>query len=254
MNLRQMRDHSLRKQALRRPSSLTVLVVSIVVLGFVVLMAGEWRANQLIHSVSVEGLTFVEEQEILELAAVPFDTLQRADLDLLDVKKRVQAHPFVKAASVMHKSAEELLIRIEERMPVAYVLARNNTIRFVDAGGVMLDYRFSRHALDIPLLSGFHESDEPDSLGLAFALAIVKALRESDEVLYRGVSELRLESDGSVTLVSADGAVPMYFGRDEALVEKVNKLCALWNTPQVRVSVPALTYIDLRWRDQVILH
>ncbi len=236
-----------------RPFSYTVLVIAVIAIVLIVMAAEQWRQRQIIKSINIRGLSFVEEGEILDLAAIPLDSLRVADLDLHDVKRRVERHPFVKLAAASHSGANKIDVRIDERIPSAYLITRGNELSFVDEEGTILDFRFTAQPFDLPLLTGFFRRGALDSLAIRQALKVVGHLRNGDNLLYRNISELRLEAGRTLTLITTDGGTPILCGDAGSCISKVEKFFSMWNDVKARALIPLLRYIDLRWDNQIVV-
>lgn len=88
-----------------------------------------------VDAVEVTGESTVTDDEVREVARVPLgDPLARLDLD--DVRRRVESLPVVKSADVSRQWPHEVLIRIEERTPVA-VVELAGALRGLDEEGIV---------------------------------------------------------------------------------------------------------------------
>ena len=92
-----------------------------------------------VQGVEVDGAQTLSEQEIRNVAAVPSgEPLARVDLD--GVRARLEAMAVVRAAEVTRQWPDEVLIQVEERVPIA-VVEIGGRIRGLDADGVVFrDY------------------------------------------------------------------------------------------------------------------
>jgi len=231
-------------------SPYTALLVCIAVLGFLVLLSSQWRSRQTIRSARVEGNILLDEKEVLEYAAIALDSVSMANVRLQDARDRVAQHPFVKNVAVTMQTGETVVVKIEERVPVASILMQDGTVQFVDAEGVVLPHRFTSKALDLPLLAGIATTGV-DTLLLNQALDIVRALHATDRQLYRNISEITAQ-DGAFVLRTTDGAIPILFGDAGCADQKIYKLSAYWKNQVFHGDIPDVSYIDLRWEGQVI--
>lgn len=237
-----------------KQSRYTVLLVCVAVLGFLVLLSSRWRERQMVKHVVVEGCHLIEEQEILDCAALGIDSLSMAEIKPQEVLQRVMVHPFVQHASVSVQTGETIVITIEERRPVASLLMGDASVRYIDAEAVVLPHRFTEQVLDIPLLTGFAVGTTAvDTVQLQRAVALVEQLHTVDKKLYRGISEIAVQDNGNIVLRTTDRAIPILFGQCEETEQKIAKLSAYWNTQVFHGDIPDVTYIDVRWRDQVVV-
>ncbi len=234
-----------------KQSPYTALLVCIAVLGFLVLLSSQWRSRQTIRGARVEGNVLLDEKEVLEYAAIALDSVTMAHVRLQDARDRVAKHPFVKNVAVTMQTGEMVVVKIEERVPVASILMQDGTVQYVDAEGVILPHRFTSKALDLPFLAGIATTSGVDTVLLKQALDIVRALDATDRQLYRNISEIAARG-GSFVLQTTDGAIPILFGDASEADQKIYKLSAYWKTQVFHGDIPDVSYIDLRWEGQVI--
>ena len=91
-----------------------------------------------------------------------------------------------------------------------------------------------------------------DSLRALEALGVVRAIRDFDESVYRQISEIVRAPDGSYTLVSADGAIPIRAGLAADVPARLPKLDLFMRTA-LATHRGRPRYVDLRWRGQVVV-
>lgn len=235
-----------------KQSPYTALLVCIAVLGFLVLLASQWRSRQTIRSARVEGNVLLDEKEVLEYAAIALDSVTMAHVRLQDARDRVAKHPFIKNAAVTMQTGETVVVKIEERVPVASILMQDGSVQYVDAEGVILPHRFTNRTLDLPFLAGIAAEPGVDTVLLKQALDIVRALDAADRQLYRNISEIAARN-GSFVLQTTDGAIPILFGDASNTDQKVYKLNAYWKAQVFHGDIPDVAYIDLRWDGQVVV-
>lgn len=237
-----------------RQSRYTVLLVCFAVLGFLVLLSSRWREKQMLKHVQVEGCNLVDEKEILDCAALQVDSLSMAEIKLQDVRASVMLHPFVQHVSVSIQTGGTVVITIEERKPVASVLMGDASVRYVDAEAVLLPHRFTEQVLDIPLLTGFSSGTATiDTMHLQRVVALVEQLQTADKKLYRNISEIAMQEHGFLVLRTTDRAIPILFGEFDGAEQKIEKLRAYWDAQVFHGDIPDVTYIDVRWRGQVVV-
>lgn len=123
------RDERERRQRsiFRRRAGLVVLVAAVVV-GVVWGASALWNARIFtVDSIQVSGNDRLSTADVTKLAAVPAGaTLLKTNT--ADVKRRIEANPWVADAAVSRSFPHELVVAITERTPAA----------FVDAGGSQL--------------------------------------------------------------------------------------------------------------------
>lgn len=171
-----------------------------------------------LRTVQVQGLQRATEHELLRLASVgPGANLW--SLDTAAVAQAMGAHPWVRAVEVTRSLPDTLVLRVEEREPVA--LAALGDLYVVDAQGVPFKRVSGSDRLDLPLLTGVpRDSAAQDPAGTAArfreALAVADAYRHT--FARPRLSEVHLD-EGGFQLLTADGVrvVLQRNGTDEQL-------------------------------------
>lgn len=216
-----------------------------------VAMANKWMAKESLQGVRVIGTVVMDTAEVLKQAAIP-DSIRVQRLDLKEIEERVADHPFVRKASAYYGGDGRLVLEIDERSPVA-VTVLGETPVYLDAGAVILPFRFGVAAPDVPVLSGLVVSGKLDSAKGLEAIGVAESLRLYNEMLYRQISEIHRGSAGEYTLILTDGGVPVIAGKPEEIVPRLPKLEAFLNRVLAAQGAAKATSIDLRWDGQVVV-
>ncbi len=217
--------------------------------------ANLWKDDLRVRTVVVRGNAIVTEREIRDLAAVPTDQKLYA-VDLFAIRGRVEKNAFLRSVSVNRDVPALITIDVEERVPVAAVAA--DRLLYLDEEGVLLPHTRSEKIFDIPVLTGDIRSRDmiPGRLlftpGIRAALRLLALARAFDDALYRRISEVHIDDDGEMTIYTAEGGVPVFFGQG-GMPAKLAKLDAFWHTFVDHRGAAALEYIDLRFDDQVVV-
>ena len=231
---------------------MTLLVLAL--LGVAVL-ANLWKSDLRVASTSVEGNAIVSEKDILALARIERDA-KLFEVDLFAVRKNIERNPFVRSVSVNREVPNRLGIRVEERVPIAAVVSSG--VYYLDAEGYVLPPVRSESIFDLPVLTGALQREDLTAgrqcvtTDAKDALSILRIAREVDDQLYRRISEVHVVTDRDIILYTAEFGVPVIFGRGDT-AEKMLKLDAFWKEFVLRHGASELRYIDLRYRDQVVV-
>lgn len=223
--------------------------------GAIIAGANLWKSGLVVRTVLVQGNRVVETNEILQLANID-DGMRLYDLDLLQIRNDVSSHYFLKDAVVERDPPSTIRITVTERVPVAMI--NTGEIRFLDSEGVVLPHTVSGEVFDLPYISGLAPGlktavgirlDHPD---VAEALSIINAAAAVSPELPHLLSEIRLRPGGDVVLYTAEGGVPVLFGRGGAAT-KLLLLETFWNTVVRERGPGTIRYIDVRFVDQVVV-
>jgi cell division protein FtsQ len=111
-----------------------VVVVAAVLFGIYSLYTSQVFAVEEIEVIGAERLT---EERVLEIAAIPADaTLLRFPGS--DVAQRLEEDPWIAEATVARDFPRGMRIRIEERVPAAYVDLGGESVWLIDSSGVVI--------------------------------------------------------------------------------------------------------------------
>lgn len=241
-------------RARRRPEFLTLGLLGILALG-VSVGAGLWKDTLPVRGVRITGVRIVPEAEIFRLAAVPMD-MNLYDVDLPAIRNRVRQSPYVKEVGVHRDPPDRILIQVEERVPVAVIVA--DAMLYVDADGVLMPVIRSENAFDLPIITGAADKQKCEAgrrlthPAVREALHLVMVAQRLDEALYRRISEVHIGPAGDLLMYTADAGVPVLVGRGD-ITTKLEKFTAFWTSVVTSRGAQALTAVDLRFADQVVV-
>jgi cell division protein FtsQ len=216
--------------------------------------ANGWKTNLKLKQISVEGNRIVGTNEILQLLNVHQGALLY-NVDLTALQQKVLHQYYIKDVVIERDFPNALHVTVTERIPLAMV--NDQRMLYLDEEGIVLPRGASRILYDLPIVSGL--SDERLAPGSKIvkpdvreALAMLAAFKATDSPMYHTISEIQVRNGGDMVLYAADTGVPIIYGRGN-MAEKLARLEAFWNdVVRVRGSKD-LDYVDLRYRDQVVV-
>ena len=230
------------------------MVVLILISMCLVFGANAWKSSLKIKQIKVDGNRIVGEHQILQLTQVPMNALLYK-VDLTAIQRNVMSHHYIKDAVVERNLPNSLHIQVVERIPIALV-NRTETL-YLDDEGVVLPRSISHRLFDLPVISGIAES-EPLVLGsvvtqpdVVEALHLLATMKAANRPMYHNISEVQVRNGGDIVVYSAEGGVPIIFGRDE-MPSKLVRLEVFWNDVVRARGTQLLQYVDLRYQDQIV--
>ncbi|MCX7983802.1 MAG: FtsQ-type POTRA domain-containing protein [Bacteroidetes bacterium] len=220
-----------------------------------VCMAHVWKTSLVVKQCVVEGNRLVASNEIVQLMGVQ-PGIPLFKVDLSEVQANVLNHYYVKEAIVKRNLPHTITVTVVERVPIA--ILNVGTLCYIDEEGIVLPSTISTKILDLPLISNV-QSVEKVLLGtrvtsesLTEALQLLRLMKEMNRVLFHNISEIVLENNGDLKLITAENCVPIFIGRGN-IEEKFVKLEAFWNQVlQVR-GTGTVQYIDVRFSNQIVV-
>jgi cell division protein FtsQ len=164
----------------------------------------------------------------------------------------VEALPEVRRAELVRHFPDRVVLHVEERRP--FTLVHAGRLHWVDEGGLPAGAEPRAVAVPVPVISGL----SPDELATAGrapservvnGLALIRLLLRSGGPLVSQISEIDVSRPEGPVLFTVDG-VEVRLGREEweTRLPRLQGVLA-----QVAVSGDAVSSIDLRFRDLVVL-
>jgi cell division protein FtsQ len=187
-----------------------------------------------VRTVEVLGTRYLDPADVVRELAV--DTLQSVWDPLAPLEARVALLPQVREVRVQRRLPGTLVVRLEEREPVAFVAAPTG-LRAHDAEGRALPIDPSRTRIDLPILA------EPDT-GL---LRLLDEVRVAEPAFYRRVSELRRVGPDEIVFRLFTTSVRARPTVSASRLADIHPVEADLARRRVRAAE-----LDLRFRDQVI--
>lgn len=133
-----------------------------------------------------------------------------------EIGKRLQNHPFVREVSVRKAFPDRLIVRIEERTPVAMV--NLDSLYYVDEEGLLFKRLTAYDAKDYPILTGFSRKDllARDPVTMRDLRRTIAMVRRANEGMFsRNLSEVHFDALEGYTLVRRDDGLQVKVGTME---------------------------------------
>jgi cell division protein FtsQ len=173
-------------------------------------------------------------------------------LDTRDVVARLEALPLIRRAEVIRTFPNRVTLAVEERRP--FTLVHAGKLHWIDEQGADLGPESRAVAIGAPMLSGLDAGELGSNHGApseraALGISLVRLLLRSQSPLVRQISEIDLSRAEGPVLFTVDG-VEVRLGKEdwEARLGRLQGVLA-----QLSGAGEAVTSVDLRFRDQVVL-
>ena len=194
--------------------------VAAALLGFLLLGAGgaaaySWLGRSAIFSVRVVDMnpcTHVKGDEISGI----LKGVARGNIWSLskeEIGRRILSHPFVRKVVVRKAFPDKLVVRIEEREPVAMV--NLDALYYVDEQGSIFKRLTAYDAKNLPILTGFSRDDlaSGDPVTIRNLKRTIDLLRHAEATtLNRNISEVHFDAQDGYTLVTRDFGLQLKIG------------------------------------------
>jgi cell division protein FtsQ len=200
----------------------------------------------------VEGNQRIPRQVIIDRLRLP-PQASVLDVDLHDLAARLMVDPWIQRAAVSRRLPSGLTVRVWERRPVAVVVSDRPYLVSDDA--LVLTETTLQEAVGLPVVRlGVRRpptvGEEIDASRLARCTRVWRRVGEEAPGLATVLREVRLEGDGSFTILLT-GGMPYLRVREEGLSESLERLREVVGIRGRHLR--ELEYVDLRFGDRVIV-
>ncbi len=199
---------------------------------------------------TISGLHYTSRERVTRVFAPDFGR-SVFQSPLAERRRRLLAIDWVADASISRVWPNRLLIRIEERVPVAFVSLPQSgigaRIALIDVHGVILPQP-PRSKFSFPIVTGLTE-EQPETVRAERMLQVVRLERELGDVA-AGISEIDVASADNlrITLPMEGRAVELILGDGNYGPRCRNFLN---HYPEIRKRSPDATLFDLRMDDRI---
>lgn len=187
-----------------------------------------------VRRIEFEGVRYSRAAELIELLDV--DTLESVWQPMEPLSQRVGTHALVTTAEVSRRLPSTLVVRVQEREPVALVQTRGR-LQPTDRTGRALPIDPARVALDVPIASSADSA----------LMHLLDGLRQSEPSLYARVTAAARAGQAELQLVLGDITIRT---TPDVTVARFKDILPV-ETDLARNGLRAVE-LDLRFRDQVI--
>ncbi|MEW6348211.1 MAG: FtsQ-type POTRA domain-containing protein [Thermodesulfobacteriota bacterium] len=193
---------------------MAVNAVLVLILAYVVVVNLPYFTLQ---RVEVSGTKRLSTQEVIESAQIESGA-SLLTVDIADLARRLETHPWVRSASVYRRFPGTLLIEIHERRPKAILAA--GKLYYVDEEGEFFTRRTLGDGADLPLftgISGEQLGSRPSEVRelIRSGLALLGLMEKSGSDLKPAVlSEIRIDLNDGLTAITRAGKV-IVFGKED---------------------------------------
>jgi len=130
-----------------------------------------------------------------------------------EIGRRILSHPYVREVVVRKAFPDKLMVRIEEREPVAMI--NLDALYYVDEGGSIFKRLTAYDAKTFPILTGFPRDDlaAGDPVTIRNLKKTIDLLRRAEVgTLSRNISEVHYDAQDGYTLVTRDYGLQLKIG------------------------------------------
>jgi len=195
-----------------------------------------------VREIEILGNYRLEREDILNIIKIKKgESLFKLDLE--EIHKKLRQNPWVKNVAIKKQLPGTLLINIEEAVPKA-LLSIKKRLYLIDENGKILE-RISNDS--IPFLPVIKDIAPQNKKAISEALKLVDALNKKN--VFAGYESLEIGLESYGLTMNVDGElIKIGYGNYSEKFDRWIKL-----EPEIRKKGVPLKYVDLRFKDSVIV-
>jgi cell division septal protein FtsQ len=239
----------MRKPAYRRGEKLAIylkrgtLVLLVVVVIAALVLGAKLLARQFnVKEIIVSGNYHLDKDDIVKSMNIKKGK-PLLDIRSTDINERLRENPWIKRVALKKQFPGTLLIKVEEAAPTALLSIRKKLYIIDDDGNILERIKGE----SIPFLPVIKEISPKNKKDINEALKLIASLSENNILSSRESIEIGTESYG--LFVNMDGEfIKVGYGDYSEKFERWIEL-----EPEIRKRGVPIKYIDLRFKDSVIV-
>ena len=239
----------------RRSKFFGLIVFLMLIFGFTYLMITGSKAStkELYNQIEINENTLLPAKEYLRYAGLS-DSKKYTDLTLLDVKTKIEKHPYLRKAEVEFDGVNKILVEVQEK-EIKAVLLQKNELKLLTSDLETLPLFPPSIIKDLPVISSLSMSGKKayNEDNMKFAFRIIDAISMSDTNVRKNLAEINIRKGGDAILTFTGLKFPVLFGKDNE-VRKALIMKNLWQQLVDEEDINGSTeYLDLRYKNKVFI-
>ena len=204
----------------------------------------------ILKKIEVDGNQFIESGDIIRHASLqPGNKIFQ--IPVQEVSNRVLKNPYLKGVSISRALPSTLIISVQEREPVAYLIDRK--IYMIDQQGIILLKKSGMSIKNLPLITGLTvQRLLKDRRPLLDALKLLELINEIDPNLVQFISEVHIDANQPPQLYMVRGGAKVIIGK-EKFSERIFVLSEFVKTTSFLNQIETVKKIDLTFNGRVIV-
>jgi cell division protein FtsQ len=213
------------------------------------------KANhkEIYNNIKITENSLLPAKEYLRYASLN-DTSKYDGLTLLEVKTKIEKHPYLRKAEVEFDGINTILVEVQEK-EIKAVLLQKNELKLITSDLETLPLFPPAEIYELPVISNvnsigknyFNEKD------INFAFRIIDAISLSDTNIRNNLAEINLRKGGNVILTFTGFRFPVLFGKNDE-IQKALILKDLWKQLNDEDNIyERVEYLDLRYKNKVFI-
>jgi cell division protein FtsQ len=209
--------------------------------------------KQVYNQIEITENTLLPAKEYLRYAGLS-DSTKYENLTLLEVKTKIEKHPYLRKAEVEFDGVNKILVEVQEK-EIKAALLQKNELKLITGDLETLPLFPPSKIKDLPVISnmGAAGKNENSLRNMEFAFRIIDAISMSDTNVRKLLAEINLRKSGDAILTFTGFNFPVLFGKSDE-VKKALILKNLWQQLFNEEIINGNTeYLDLRYKNKVFI-
>lgn len=176
------------------------------------------------------------------------------NLDLKELERRVESHPFIKDAQVYKDIKGNLSVDVLQAKPIARIFNVKGPDSYVDKDGQVLPTT-SRYTARVPILELIRKPDWDESLYQSeYGNRLMEVLKYIDEDAFwkAQIAQLIIEKNGEILMLPQVTKQEIQFGQPEQMESKFKKLKLFYEDILPNKGWNTYSSVNLKFKDQII--
>lgn len=211
------------------------------------------NAKEIYSQIEISNNNLLQANEYLRYAGLS-DSTEYEDLTLLEVKQKIEKHPYLRKAEVEFDGVNTILVEVQEK-EIKAVLLQKNELKLLTSDMQILPLFPPAEISSFPVISSMESSDKKNfsEKEISFAFRIIDAISMSDTIVRKNLAEINLRKSGEVILTFTGLKFPVLFGKSDE-IRKALVIKDLWNQlVDAEINYEKIDYVDLRYKNKVFI-
>lgn len=239
-----------KPQTGKKRSSVPWIGAIVLLIGTIITVSWYWFRAVEVEHITVEGNGYTAIEHIVEKMNVPMGT-PADSIQFIPLVEGLEQLPYIERAYAHIEPSGDLMVRVEERQPVALV-AEGASKFYIDSNGIVLPIITGKTA-DVPVVYGIGKKAAGDTLQSTAVTAITGFINamENKPVADASISELAYVKGKGIIAMAHDPSARLLFGHGD-FSEKLENWTLFYQSITVNGLNHPVKEVDLRFKGQVI--
>jgi len=209
--------------------------------------------KEVYNQIEVTENTLLPAKEYLRYAGLS-DSTKYENLTLLEVKTKIEKHPYLRKAEVEFDGVNKILVEVQEK-EIKAALLQKNELKLLTGDLETLPLFPPTVIEELPVISNLNsrEKNFHSKENILFAFRIIDAISLSDTSVRKNLAEINIRRGGDAILTFSGFKFPVLFGKGDE-VRKALVLKDLWQQLSNNENPFEKTdYLDLRYKNKVFI-